>query len=243
MQNINDERTNRILGATNRVLLGEGVIRDKIHELEFEISPLSFFQNNPTQTDVLYSSALDYAELTGNETVFDIYCGIGTISLFLAGKAAKVVGIESVESAISDARRNAALNGIEHTEFHVGKAEQLMPELHAQGVTADVVVMDPPRKGCGQGGAADPGRHGAPPSGLCLLQPADPGPRPRLAGQARLRAGRSAAGRYVPALHACGSGCPPEPACQGISRPRLLPIKKRRQLASFFYLCNRRMGD
>ena len=146
--NINDERTNRILGATNRVLLGEGVIRDKIHELEFEISPLSFFQNNPTQTDVLYSSALEYAELTGNETVFDIYCGIGTISLFLAGKAAKVVGIESVESAISDARRNAALNGIEHTEFHVGKAEQLMPELHAQGVTADVVVMDPPRKGC-----------------------------------------------------------------------------------------------
>ena len=148
VQNINDERTNRILGATNRVLLGEGVIRDKIHELEFEISPLSFFQNNPTQTDVLYSSALEYAELTGNETVFDIYCGIGTISLFLAGKAAKVVGIESVESAISDARRNAALNGIEHTEFHVGKAEQLMPELHSQGVTADVVVLDPPRKGC-----------------------------------------------------------------------------------------------
>ncbi|MGL5294755.1 MAG: 23S rRNA (uracil(1939)-C(5))-methyltransferase RlmD, partial [Aeromonas sp.] len=132
----------------NRVLLGEGVIRDKIHELEFEISPLSFFQNNPTQTDVLYSSALEYAELTGNETVFDIYCGIGTISLFLAGKAAKVVGIESVESAISDARRNAALNGIEHTEFHVGKAELLMPELYAQGVIADVVVMDPPRKGC-----------------------------------------------------------------------------------------------
>ncbi|MNP26880.1 23S rRNA (uracil-C(5))-methyltransferase RlmCD [compost metagenome] len=148
MQNINDERTNRILGTSNRVLLGEGVIRDKIHELAFEISPLSFFQNNPSQTDVLYSKALEYSELTGNETVFDIYCGIGTISLFLAGKAAKVVGIESVESAISDARRNAALNGIEHTEFHVGKAEQLMPELHAQGVTADVVVMDPPRKGC-----------------------------------------------------------------------------------------------
>lgn len=148
VQNINDERTNRILGANNRVLLGEGVIRDKIHDLEFEISPLSFFQNNPSQTDVLYSKALDYAELTGSETVFDIYCGIGTISLFLAAKAAKVVGIESVESAIADARRNAALNGIEHTEFHVGKAEQLMPELHAQGVSADVVVMDPPRKGC-----------------------------------------------------------------------------------------------
>ena len=148
VQNINDERTNRILGTSNRVLLGEGVIRDKIHELAFEISPLSFFQNNPSQTDVLYSKALEYSELTGNETVFDIYCGIGTISLFLAGKAAKVVGIESVESAISDARRNADLNGIEHTEFHVGKAEQLMPELHAQGVTADVVVMDPPRKGC-----------------------------------------------------------------------------------------------
>ncbi|ENY73953.1 RNA methyltransferase [Aeromonas diversa CDC 2478-85] len=148
VQNINDERTNRILGDNNRVLLGSGVIRDKIHELDFEISPLSFFQNNPSQTDVLYSKALEYCELTGNETVFDIYCGIGTISLFLAGKAAKVVGIESVESAISDARRNATLNGIEQTEFHVGKAERLMPELHAQGVSADVVVMDPPRKGC-----------------------------------------------------------------------------------------------
>ncbi|WP_421189835.1 23S rRNA (uracil(1939)-C(5))-methyltransferase RlmD [Aeromonas enteropelogenes] len=148
VQNINEARTNRILGDKNRVLLGSGVIRDKIHELDFEISPLSFFQNNPSQTDVLYSKALEYSELTGNETVFDIYCGIGTISLFLAGKAAKVVGIESVASAIEDARRNAALNGIEHTEFHVGKAEQLMPELHAQGVSADVVVMDPPRKGC-----------------------------------------------------------------------------------------------
>ena len=130
------------------MLLGSGVIRDKIHELEFEISPLSFFQNNPSQTDVLYSKALEYCELTGSETVFDIYCGIGTISLFLAGKAAKVVGIESVESAISDARRNAALNGIEQTEFHVGKAEQPMPALHADGVSADVMVMDPPRKGC-----------------------------------------------------------------------------------------------
>ncbi|WP_042882178.1 23S rRNA (uracil(1939)-C(5))-methyltransferase RlmD, partial [Aeromonas sp. ZOR0002] len=148
VQNINEARTNRILGDKNRVLLGSGVIRDKIHELEFEISPLSFFQNNPSQTDVLYSKALEYCELTGSETVFDIYCGIGTISLFLAGKAAKVVGIESVESAISDARRNAALNGIEQTEFHVGKAEQLMPALHADGVSADVVVMDPPRKGC-----------------------------------------------------------------------------------------------
>ncbi|MGY3857691.1 23S rRNA (uracil(1939)-C(5))-methyltransferase RlmD [Aeromonas intestinalis] len=148
VQNINDERTNRILGDRNRVLLGEGVIRDQIHELAFEISPLSFFQNNPSQTDVLYSKALEYCELTGSETVFDIYCGIGTISLFLANKAARVVGIESVESAINDARRNAALNGIEHTEFHVGKAEQLMPELHTQGVSADVVVMDPPRKGC-----------------------------------------------------------------------------------------------
>ena len=96
MQNINDERTNRILGTSNRVLLGEGVIRDKIHELAFEISPLSFFQNNPSQTDVLYSKALEYCELTGSETVFDIYCGIGTISLFLAGKAAKVVGFEDL---------------------------------------------------------------------------------------------------------------------------------------------------
>ena len=164
---------------------------------------LSFFQNNPSQTDVLYSKALEYCELTGSETVFDIYCGIGTISLFLAGKAAKVVGIESVESAISDARRNAALNGIEQTEFHVGKAEQLMPALHADGVSADVVVMDPPARAVTRRYCRPwwPWRRA-----VWSMSPAtpDPGPGSRLAGQAGLRAGRGAAGGHVPALHARG---------------------------------------
>ena len=143
--------------------------------------------------------------------MFDIYCGIGTISLFLAGKAAKVVGIESVESAISDARRNAALNGIEQTEFHVGKAEQLMPALHADGVSADVVVMDPPRKGCDKA-VPDPG-HGAAPSGLCLLQPQtlarDP---PGWSSRASCwtRCSRWTCSR----THARGSGCSPEPASE-----------------------------
>ncbi|MGL5948217.1 MAG: 23S rRNA (uracil(1939)-C(5))-methyltransferase RlmD [Aeromonas sp.] len=148
VHNINPERTNRVLGAEQRVLTGRGVITDHMHNLSFEISPLSFYQNNPSQTDVLYSKALEFAGLTGSETVFDLYCGIGTISLFLAAKAGKVVGIESVESAILDAKRNAELNAITHTEFHVGKAEVVMPALYADGISADVVVMDPPRKGC-----------------------------------------------------------------------------------------------
>ena len=145
------------------------MIRDKIHELAFEISPLSFFQNKPSQTDVFSTpKALEYSELTGNETVFDIYCGIGTISCSLAGKAAKVVGIESVESAISDARRNADLNGIEHTEFH-GQGRTTDARAARGGVTADVVVMDPParvvtRRCC------RPCRHGAAPPGH-VLQP------------------------------------------------------------------------
>lgn len=148
LQNINPEQTNRILGEQNRVLFGQGWIRETLHGLAFDISPLSFFQNNPSQTDVLYSKARDYCQLTGTETVFDLYCGIGTISLFLAANAGKVIGIESVPSAIDDAKRNASLNGIENVQFHVGKAEQWMPTLHQQGIHADVVVVDPPRKGC-----------------------------------------------------------------------------------------------
>ena len=114
----------------------------------FEISPLSFFQVNPVQTEVLYNKALEYANLTGNETVFDIYCGIGTISLFLAQKAKKVYGIEIVEDAIKDAKRNAELNGLENTEFYAGKAEEVVPKMYKEGKKADVVVVDPPRKGC-----------------------------------------------------------------------------------------------
>lgn len=103
---------------------------------------------NPEQTKVLYEKALEYAELTGEETVIDAYCGIGTISLFLAQKAKKVYGVEIVPDAIEDAERNAKLNGIENVEFAVGEAEEIMPKWHEQGIRADVIVVDPPRKGC-----------------------------------------------------------------------------------------------
>lgn len=146
--NINTRKGNVILGRENKVLYGDGTIQDYIEDLKFNISPLSFFQVNPVQTEVLYNKALEYANLSGNENVFDIYCGIGTISLFLAKKAKKVYGIEIVEDAIADARVNASMNNIDNTEFYAGKAEEVVPKMYKDGKTADVVVVDPPRKGC-----------------------------------------------------------------------------------------------
>ncbi|MDY3919615.1 MAG: 23S rRNA (uracil(1939)-C(5))-methyltransferase RlmD [Candidatus Limivivens sp.] len=147
--NVNRERTNVILGRQILPLWGKTYIEDCIGDIRYQISPLSFFQVNPVQTRKLYSKALEYAGLTGKETVWDLYCGIGTISLFLAGAAAKVYGVEIVPAAIEDARRNAALNGIENVEFFVGKAEEVFPEKFArEKISADVVVVDPPRKGC-----------------------------------------------------------------------------------------------
>ncbi len=146
--NVNTSKGNRVLGFENETLYGSPVIKDRIGELSFDISPLSFFQVNPTQTQVLYGKALDYAALEGEETVVDIYCGIGTISLFLAQKAKKVVGVELIEAAIEDAKQNAKANGFDNTEFYVGKAEEVIPKLYEEGLKADVVVVDPPRKGC-----------------------------------------------------------------------------------------------
>lgn len=146
--NINPERGNRILGHEERVLLGSAVIEDRLGGLNFALSGQSFFQINPEQTEKLYATALDFAALTGAEQVFDLYCGIGTISLLLAKKAKSVVGIELVEQAIIDARANAERNGISNAEFHAGKAELLLAELNQQGHNADVVLLDPPRKGC-----------------------------------------------------------------------------------------------
>ncbi|MGL6108132.1 23S rRNA (uracil(1939)-C(5))-methyltransferase RlmD [Romboutsia sp.] len=146
--NVNREKTNVILGKENRIISGEGKINDYIGNLVFEISPLSFFQVNPTQTEVLYNKALEYAQLKENDTVFDIYCGIGTISLFLAQKATKVYGIEIVEEAIEDAKVNAKLNNLNNVEFYAGKAEEVVPRMYKEGKTANVVVVDPPRKGC-----------------------------------------------------------------------------------------------
>ena len=157
----NTRRTNVIMGDSFKVLWGQGYITDYIGNIKYQISPLSFYQVNPVQTEKLYSLALEYADLKGGETVWDLYCGIGTISLFLAQKAGKVYGVEIIPQAIDDARKNAEINGIENAEFFVGKAEEVLPRwyrenegaeagLRGEGsrTRADVIVVDPPRKGC-----------------------------------------------------------------------------------------------
>ena len=151
--NINKEKTNVILGKTLRCLSGERYIEEKItcgkELLRFQISPLSFFQVNTLQTEQLYGTALSFADLKGDETVWDLYCGTGTISLFLSKSAKKVIGVEVIPAAIEDANENAWLNGIDNAQFLCGKAEELFPEAVLQeNLPADVVVLDPPRKGC-----------------------------------------------------------------------------------------------
>ena len=147
--NINREQTNVIMGREIKLLWGQLYIEDTIGSVRFRISPLSFYQVNPLQTEKLYNKALEYAGLTGEETVWDLYCGIGTISLFLAQRAKQVYGVEIVPAAIEDAKANAALNGMTNAEFFVGKAEEVLPEKYEkEGITADVIVVDPPRKGC-----------------------------------------------------------------------------------------------
>ena len=175
---VNTKQTNVIMGDSFEVLWGQGYITDYIGDIKYQISPLSFYQVNPVQTQKLYSLALEYADLKGGETVWDLYCGIGTISLFLAQKAGQVYGVEIVPQAIDDARENAKLNGITNAEFFVGKAEEVLPEYYERearaknrvnstgaqaksgtggdeenrqaqaAVRADVIVVDPPRKGC-----------------------------------------------------------------------------------------------
>ncbi|NEU31708.1 23S rRNA (uracil(1939)-C(5))-methyltransferase RlmD [bacterium LRH843] len=148
VQNINPKRTNVIFGDQTIVLWGEEYIHDYIGDIKFAISARSFYQVNPDQTKVLYDKALEYANLSGKETVIDAYCGIGTISLFLAKRAKHVYGVEIVPDAVADAKRNAELNGITNVDFAVGEAESVMPWWYAQGIRPDVIVVDPPRKGC-----------------------------------------------------------------------------------------------
>ena len=146
---VNTERTNVIMGQELIHVFGPGYITDFIGDVKYQISPLSFYQVNPAQTEKLYRTALEYAGLTGEEVVWDLYCGIGTISLFLAQKARKVFGVEIVSQAVDDARQNARINGIENVEFFLGRAEEVLPrEYEKNGIRADVVVVDPPRKGC-----------------------------------------------------------------------------------------------
>ncbi len=146
--NVNPVAGNAVLGEENYILFGSPIIEDKLCGMTFEISPLSFFQVNPDQTEVLYRKAIDAAGLSGSETVFDLYCGIGTIALAAAGKAARVIGVESVEEAVETASENAKRNRIGNAEFHAGLAEEVVPRLIADGAKADVVIVDPPRKGC-----------------------------------------------------------------------------------------------
>lgn len=148
IQNINSKKTNVILGLESKTLWGEDTISDYIGDFRFNISPLSFFQVNPIQTEVLYGKALEYANLTGNEEVFDAYCGTGTITLFLSQKAKKVYGVEIIPQAIDNAWINAKENKVENVEFFVGESEVVIPDLINKGVKAEVVVVDPPRKGC-----------------------------------------------------------------------------------------------
>lgn len=148
VQNINNKNTSVILGFKNKTLYGSGTIIDYIDNLQFVISPHTFFQVNSVQTEKLYEKAIEYANLTKEDTCFDLYCGIGTISLMAARKAKKVIGVEIVEQSIKDAEKNAKVNNIETTEFYTGKVEEVLPKLHKKGVKADVIIIDPPRKGC-----------------------------------------------------------------------------------------------
>ncbi len=151
MLNVNTDKTNRILGNMCFTLYGRDHISDMIGENTFLISPLSFFQVNPVQTEKLYGKVLEFAGLTGTERVWDMYCGAGTISLSLAEKANHVFGVEIVTEAVENAKENARLNGIDNAEFFAGKAEEVVPRLYAENAEkyrADVVCVDPPRKGC-----------------------------------------------------------------------------------------------
>ncbi len=147
IKNINEKETNVILGDTNVVLYGRGYIYDIIEKYKFKISPLSFYQINPIQTEILYKKAIEFSGLTGNEVVFDLYCGVGTIGILATKKAKKVYGIETVKQAIDDAKENAKNNNIKNIEFIMGDVENVLPNLVKKD-EADVVFIDPPRKGC-----------------------------------------------------------------------------------------------
>lgn len=147
VQNINTKVTNAILGGKNINLYGNGYIKDKLGELTFKISPLSFYQVNPVQTEKLYGKAIEFASLSGKETIYDLYSGIGTISLFVSRYARKVYGIEIVKDAVKDAEENARINGIDNVEFIAGEVEKILPKMYKQGKMADVIFVDPPRKG------------------------------------------------------------------------------------------------
>lgn len=148
--NFNPKKTNLILGDKQKILYGRDYIIDKIGEVSYKVHYKSFYQVNSHTTHILYDKAAEYCALTGGETVFDLYCGAGTIGLYLAGRAGRIIGVELVPEAVENARENAAMNGIENAEYYCGRAEEICPELIKNGVSADAVILDPPRKGCGE---------------------------------------------------------------------------------------------
>lgn len=149
VKNINSKNTNVILGNKNEVLFGDGYIYDYLGDYRFKISPMSFYQVNPIQTEKLYNKAIEYAELTGQEVVFDLYCGIGTIGIFASKNVSKLYGIEVVEEAIQDAKENAKINSIENAEFFAGNVEEVLPKLiKEKNIKPDVIFLDPSRRGC-----------------------------------------------------------------------------------------------
>lgn len=146
--NYNMKDTNVILGNENKTIYGQGYIYDILGDYKFKISPLSFYQVNPIQTEVLYNKALEYAKLTGKETILDLYCGIGTIGIFASSKAKKVFGIEIIENAVKDAKENAKINNIPNAEYFCGQVEKILPQIIKQyGIKPQVIFVDPPRKG------------------------------------------------------------------------------------------------
>lgn len=148
LQNINDKKTNVVLGKTTKLIWGNDCITDNIGNLSFRISPQSFYQVNKAQTKVLYDKAIEFAELSGYETVWDMYCGIGTIGQYAAERAAQVAGVEIVSRAVENARENAKLNGIKNVRYFCGAAEEIAPKLMKNGLRPNVIFLDPPRKGC-----------------------------------------------------------------------------------------------
>ena len=217
-----------ILGDSYRTLWGEDALTDTLCGLTFRLSVPSFYQVNPDQTEVLYGKAVELAGLTGRETVLDLYCGIGTISLAMARRARAVWGAEVVPEAVDDAVANAARNGVTNARFLCADAGQAARRLAAEGVRPDVVCVDPPRKGLAED-VVDTVADMAPgPGGLRLLRPGHPGPGREALCRPRLCPPRRPARGHVPPHPPCGDG---GPACQGRERPGAMRPGSRRRAA------------
>ncbi len=217
--NVNMKKTNVILGREFHTLWGQNWLEEELCGHTFRLSVPSFFQINRAQTEVLYRRALDFAGLTGEETVVDLYCGIGTISLTLADHARRVIGVEVVPQAVADARANAARNGLANkTRFECGDASALAARLEGEGIRPDVVVVDPPRKGlAGPGGAGDSGLHGAGAHRLRLLRPGHPGPGRGPVPSPGLCPPPDGGGGPLPPHRPCGDGPPAGSGRRGLS--------------------------